>query len=189
MLENVDFSDDSYRIEQSLIRNKYTVYDADDQEILNAKQKLFKMKEEFPFTDTDGTPVFRIKADSILDAAGDYTIYDESTDEPLAVLEKKWTLLQHTWKIRDPDDERLLAKIESRGAVVEAIRNIPYLSIVTGLIPHEYTIEDNDGEQLGTIEGQLSLRDKYDLQIEDSGDMPREALVASAIAIDALEGN
>jgi len=50
-------------------------------------------------------------------------------------------------------------------------------------------VEDTDGNHLGSIEGRLSLHDVYDITIEDAGDAPKEALVASAIAIDALEGN
>jgi uncharacterized protein YxjI len=189
VIEGVDLTGDEYTVTQKLLRNKYKVYDGDDELILRAKQKLFKMKEEFPFTDADGNDVFEIKAESILDHAGDYTLTEADSGDAIAVLDKNWTLLSHKWKIRDPDDERLLAKIESRGALLELVRNLPYVGIVTGLIPHKYTIEDADGNDIGEIAGQLSLADTYEITVEDSGDADKEALVASAIAIDALEGN
>lgn len=188
-ISTVDLDDDRYVVKQSLIRNKYAVRDAAGDVVLRAKQKLFKMKEEFPFTDADGNDVFEIKAESILDHAGDYTLTEADSGDAIAVLDKNWTLLSHKWKIRDPDDERLLAKIESRGALLELVRNLPYVGIVTGLIPHKYTIEDADGNDIGEIAGQLSLADTYEITVEDSGDADKEALVASAIAIDALEGN
>ena len=179
---------DEYRVEQHLLRNKYKVYDGDGELILRAKQKLFKIKEEFPFTDPDGDPVFEIKADSILDTAGDYTVTTADGD-PIAVLDKNWTLLTHRWKVRDPNDERLLAKIESRGIAAELLRNLPIVGIVGQFLPHRYTVEDTDGNDLGEIAGQLSIRDVYEITIDDSGDAAKEALVAAAIAIDALEGN
>jgi uncharacterized protein YxjI len=171
-IKGIDLSDDEYRVVQSLIRNKYSVYDDEGDLLLKAKQKLFRMKEEFPFTDPEGNVVFR-----------------EATGDPVVILDKNFTLLKHTWEVRDPGNGGLLATIESRGAAVELLRSIPYLSIVTSLIPHKYTIEDHEGDALGTIEGQLSMRDTYDISLSNAPADAREALVASAIAIDALEGN
>lgn len=181
----VDLTGDDYVIKQSLIRNKYTIYDGDGTPLLKAKQKLLKMKEEFPFTRPDGEEVFTVKAQGIIDIAGDYAV-TTADGEPVAVLEKKFTMFKHVWKVRAPGDERLLATIESGSAFVEFLRGV---SSLFNLIPHEYTIEGPDGARLGSIEGRLSLRDAYDVHVGDSGDAPKEALVAAAIAIDALEGN
>ena len=189
VIAGIDLTGDEYTVKQHLIRNKYNVYDGDGEHILKAKQKLFKLKEQFPFTDPDGEPVFEINAKEVFDVAGDYVITESEGDEPVAVLDKNWTLLTHEWKVRDPDDERLLAKIESQGVGVQLLRSLPLVSIAGQFIPHEYTIEDTDGNRLGDIEGRFSIRDIYDITIEDTGDVPKEALVAAAIAIDALEGN
>jgi uncharacterized protein YxjI len=189
VIAGIDLTGDEYTVKQHLIRNKYNVYDGDGEHILKAKQKLFKLKEQFPFTDPDGEPVFEINAKEVFDVAGDYVITESEGDEPVAVLDKNWTLLTHEWKVRDPDDERLLAKIESQGVGVQLLRSLPLVSIAGQFIPHEYTIEDTDGNRLGDIEGRFSSRDIYDITIEDTGDVPKEALVAAAIAIDALEGN
>jgi uncharacterized protein YxjI len=188
VIEGVDLTGDEYTVKQHLLRNKYKAYDGDGELILEAKQKLFKLKEEFPFTDPAGNEIFEIKAESILDTAGDYTITTTDGDA-IAVLDKNWTLLTHKWKVRDPQDERLLAKIESRGVAAELLRNLPVVGIVGQFLPHKYTVEDTDGNAIGEIAGQLSIRDVYDITIEDSGDADKEALVAAAIAIDALEGN
>lgn len=185
-LAGIDLDAPTYTVQQKLFRNKYRVYDPDGDLVLRAKQKLLKMKEEFPFSDADGNVVFRVKAEGILDVAGDYAITDEETGDPVAVLDKKWTMFKHVWKIRSPGDERLLATIESGSAIVEFLRGI---SAIFNLIPHTYTVEGTNGESLGEIQGELSLRDTYEISIDDSGDVPREALVAACIAIDALEGN
>ncbi len=186
IIEGVALDADEYTIRQHLIRNKYEVFGPDGDCLLRAKQKLFRMKEEFPFTTPDGDEAFRVKAESILDHAGDYTLTAEPSGDPIAVLDKRFTLFKHVWKVRDPEDERLLATIESGSAVVEFLRGI---SSLFNLIPHTYTVEGPDGENLGEISGRLSLRDTYDVSIEDSDDAANEALVVACIAIDALEGN
>jgi uncharacterized protein YxjI len=185
VLSGVDLTDERYTVEQAYVRNKYEVYDEAGELVLRAKQKLFKMKEEFPFVDADDRPVFTVKASGIIDIAGDYSIVDESTGETVAVLDTNFTLLKHVWQVRDPEGVEL-ARIESRSAAIEFLRG---LTVLSAIIPHKYDITGPDGRQLGSIEGQLSIRDRYDITIRETGDAPREALVAAAIAIDALEGN
>ena len=186
VIEGVDLTDDEYHVAQSLIRNKFKVTDTDGNLVLRAKQKLFKMKEEFPFVDGDGDDVFTVKAEGVLDIAGDYTIVEAGSEDPIAVLGKNFTLLKHEWTVKDPDSSDVWAEIESRSALFQLLRGfVPF----GGLIPHSYTIETPAGGSIGAIEGRLSIRDRYDIEIDEPGDVPREALVAAAIAVDALEGN
>ncbi|MFB6170987.1 MAG: LURP-one-related/scramblase family protein [Haloarculaceae archaeon] len=185
VVRGVDLSDDEYVIRQSLLRNKYAVRDATGETVLRGKQKLLKMKEEFPFTTPDGDPVFRVKAQNVLDIAGDYAIVDEASDDTVAVIEKEFTVFKHVYRVRSPDGD-LWATIESESTVVMMLKSV---SELLGLIPHTYTITGPDGAELGTISERFSIRDVYDVAVDDAGDAPREALVAAAIAIDALEGN
>ncbi|MFB6138749.1 MAG: LURP-one-related/scramblase family protein [Halobacteriaceae archaeon] len=174
-----------YEVRQSLIRNKYAVYGPGGDLVLRGKQKLFKLREQFPFVDADGEPAFRVGAANILDIAGDYEVIDEETDEVVAVLSKNFTFFRHSWTVKDPDGT-VLAEVNSRSALLEAVRSlVPY----AGLLPHRYAITDPDGIEIGAIEGQFSIRDRYAVRIDEAGDAPTAALVASVIAIDALEGN
>ena len=182
----IDLTDDSYTVEQSLVRNKYAAYDADGDTVLRGKQKMFKMKEEFPFTDGDGTEAFTVTAGGIIDVAGNYVLSDAQTGEDLVVLDNDYSIFQDTWKIRDADTEAKLAQIDSRGALVTLARN----NLPLGeLIPHKYEITDADGGHVGRIEGQLSVRDRYEITIDDAGSVPKEAVVAAAMVIDAIQGN
>ena len=61
-LDAVDLTDEEYVVEQNLVRNKYRAYDGDGNVVLRAKQKLFRMKEEFPFVDADGEPADAVTA-------------------------------------------------------------------------------------------------------------------------------
>jgi len=182
----IELRGDTYTVEQSLVRNKYAAYDENGDVVLRAKQKLFKLKEEFPFVDADGDEVFTVKAGNILDVAGNYAIFDAETHERVVVLDNDYSIFQDTWTIRDGETEAALAKITSRGAAVTLARNLlPFGE----LIPHKYEITDAGGEHVGRIDGRLSLRDKYDIVVDDAGDVPRDAVVAAAMVIDAIQGN
>ena len=185
-LERIELTDDSYTVEQGLIRNKFRALDADGNLVLRGKQKMLKLKEQFPFVDADGEEVFEVNAGSMLDVAGDYTLTDAETDEDLVILDNDYSLLQDTWTIRDADTEARLAEINSRGALTTMARNIVPFG---GWIPHKYEITDADGEHVGNIDGQLSIRDRYEVTIDDASDVPTEPVVAAAMVIDAIQGN
>jgi len=186
LLKRIDFSDDTYNVKQSFIRNKYAVYDSSGEKVIGAKQKLFKLKEEFPFTDPDSNIVFRIKAKRRLDIAGDYGIIDEETGTTVAILTKEFSIFKHVWRIKDPETDALLATIESRGKMVGLLRT---LSDIADFLPHKYTIYNSDRDEIGKIKGQWSIRDTYNVELGELGKVPKEAVVAAACTIDALEAN
>ncbi|PSG99282.1 MAG: hypothetical protein BRC29_04110 [Nanohaloarchaea archaeon SW_7_43_1] len=184
-LGKIDLTDDFYTVTQNLVRNKYTVKNSDGEEILQAKQKMFKMKEEFPFTDPDGNTVFTVKAERRLDIAGDYGVVDEETGENIVTLEKEFSILTHNWKIKDPEKDTLMATIESRGRIMGLLRSL--MSLLE-FLPHKYTIYNSDRDEIGEIREKFSLKDRYEIEIGELGKIPREAIIAAAISVDALEG-
>lgn len=191
VLPGVDLSDNKYTLKQRLFFNRYKLYDRDGGLVMKAKQKILKMKEDFRFKNADDEEVMHVKAESIMDVAGDYTLMNNQ-DDPIAVLEKDWSFLHHKWKIREPGpDERLLAKISSRGGI-DILRivggQIPLLGLLVSFIPHKYDVKNGKDEQIGTIEGKIRLHDIYEIEI-NSGEIPQETMIASAVAIDALANN
>jgi len=185
-IAGIDLTDDSYTVEQSLIRNKYKALDAAGNVVLRGKQKMLKAKEEFPFTDDDGNDVFTVTAGGIIDVAGNYVLSDAETGEDLVVLDNDFSIFQDTWTIRDADTESTIARIDSRGALVTIARH--YVPLGT-LIPHKYEITDREGGHVGNVEGQLSIRDRYEITIDDASNVPKEAVVATAMVIDAIQNN
>jgi uncharacterized protein YxjI len=183
VIGGLDLTSDRYVIKQSYIRSKYRVEDDSGTTILKGKKKRFRLREEFPFTDPDGSVVFRLKATNVFDVAGNYTLIDEASGDAFAVIEKAYTLFKHVYRVRSPDG-RLLATIESESALVMAAKG--YVGIL-GLLPHSYSISGPDGSNIGTIREKLSLRDTFVVEVDETGDAPREAILAAAIAIDALE--
>jgi uncharacterized protein YxjI len=183
-IDALDLSDDEYEVKQALIRNKYAVRDSNGEVVLRAKQKMLKMKEEFPFVTGDDEPAFTVKAGGILDVAGNYTITDDTTDEEVVALDEDLSLFVEHWTIRDPDSGDVLATIESKSKVLSALR---HLISVANLFPNKYEIFDADGSHVGDIEGQFSLKDTYTVTIDDASSVPKEAVVATACVLDALE--
>jgi uncharacterized protein YxjI len=183
-IEGIELADDHYTVEQGLIRNKFRALDDDGNVVLRGKQKMLKLKEQFPFVDADGNEVFEVNAGSMLDVAGDYTLTDSATDEDLVILDNDYSIMQDTWKIRDADTEAKLAEINSRGAMTTLARNVVPFG---GWIPHKYEITDADGDHVGDIEGQFSMRDRYEVTIDDASDVPTEPVIAAAMVIDAIQ--
>lgn len=185
-IAGIELTDDAYTVEQGFIRNKYKAMDAAGNVVLRGKQKMFKLKEQFPFTDADGTEVFEVNAGGIVDVAGNYVLTDSQTGKDLVILDNDYSILQDTWTIRDAESEAKIAQIDSRGAATTIARNVlPFGE----LIPHKYEITDANGNHVGNIDGQFSLKDRYEITIDDASDVPKEAVVAAAMVIDAIQGN
>jgi uncharacterized protein YxjI len=185
-IKGIELTDDSYVVEQSLVRNKYKAMDKAGNVVIRGKQKMFKLKEEFPFVDADGNDVFTVKAGGIMDVAGNYVLTDAQTGEDVVILDNDYSILQDTWKIRDARTEAKIAEINSQGALVTIARNVlPF----GGWIPHKYEISDVDGNHVGNIDGQFSLKDRYEITIDDASSVPKEPIIAAAMVIDAIQGN
>ncbi|MCY4732633.1 hypothetical protein KY092_19010 [Natronomonas gomsonensis] len=62
-----------------------------------------------------------------------------------------------------------------------------HLFSAANLVPTKYEIFDADGGHVGDIEGKFSMRDAYTVTIDDASDVPKEAVIAAACILDALE--
>jgi uncharacterized protein YxjI len=183
-ISTVALDDDRYEVKQSVIRNKYVVRDSAGNVVLRGKQKMFKMKEEFPFVTGDDEDAFTVKAGGIMDIAGNYVITDAGTGEDVVVLDEDFSLFVENWTIRDPDSGEPLATIRSKNKLLSALR---HLVDIANLVPNKYEIFDANGDHVGDIEGKFSIRDTYTVSIDDASNVPKEAVIAAACILDALE--
>lgn len=125
-----------------------------------------------------------MKAGGVLDIAGNYALIDAATDEGVVVLDEDLSFFVENWTVRDPETEEVLAKIKSKNKIASALQR---LSDIARLIPNKYEIFDPDGEKIGEIAGEFSIRDRYEVYIDTEADAPREAVMAAACVLDALE--
>jgi len=119
-----------------------------------------------------------------VDVAGTYTLVDDGTDQAVVVLDETFSLFTEQWTIRAPETEAPLATIESKSPLLAAAR---HLVSAANVVPNAYEICDPTGAHVGSIDGQFSLRDTYTVIIDDASGVPREAVVAAACVLDALE--
>jgi uncharacterized protein YxjI len=179
------FDADSYEIRQKIMGfgQQYNIYE-NGEKILKSKQKPLKMKEDFRFYDTDGEPVLRVTTDQILDVAASYTVIDERNDETIGALKREFTFLQHRWEIIDSDN-RVIGSIEEDNQLMAIIRRF-----IAEFVPFSYRIVAQNGDSLGELNGKLSLRDRYMLELTDDKDrLDRRLAVAAAVLVDAVEKN
>ncbi|RDZ64148.1 hypothetical protein C5B90_13710 [Haloferax sp. Atlit-12N] len=178
------FDSSRYEVRQKVsISNKYVVYEGDDP-ILSAKQKKFKLKEDFRLNDHDsGEERFRVKADSVFDVSAAYDIVDSRTGERVGAVKRgAFSFAKHTYQLLGPDGSVVGRIVEDNVPMAVARR------LLTTLIPFSYRIEDAAGEPVGAVSEQFSLRDKYTIDVDRERIDPRLAVVG-AVVIDAIEEN
>jgi uncharacterized protein YxjI len=179
--EGIEFTDERYQVEHSLVSNSYHVCDTDGDVLLEADERSFNHRGELPFRDEAGDEVFRLEPGNV---DNDYFVVPADSDSPRVIVEEDLSFLQHRWNIRRGTDERLVAIVEAAGPSVEFFR---YYVPMMGVLPHTYTIEDADGTRVGALSRQFGLAEKYVLSVDPVDGLPRETLVAAAISVDILD--
>lgn len=193
-IPGLNLTDSYYRIKQQLFLTRYSVFDQNDEKVLRAKGKIFSLKTDIPFFKPGKEePLFRVTSERLANVSNNYEVKNEQEDESIAVLDRKRTLLNQVWRIRDPQDNSIVATIKNENTMLQFLRTyggmIPYVPNPFALAPHTYKISDVNDNQIGELDGKLSIRDEYELNLKDSGEMDKESMISSIIAIDALEGN
>lgn len=191
-ISGLDLTDSFYKIKQSFLLRRYSVYDQNNEQVLKAKNKILSIKTKIPFKlPGEDENVFKVESERLFNISNNYNLTQENGND-LAVIDRKRTIFNQVWRVRDPQDNSIAAKIKTASQAVMAVRiigsRIPFLGILTSIIPHTYKVEDNSGQVIGELEGELSIRDTYDLKLQDSGSLDREAMIAAVISIDAIEG-
>jgi len=191
-LSGINLSGSQYTVEQTgrdeNLQPEYEARDITGNTIFRTTYQMYEEKEEFPFIDADGTEICRVKAIDTWDIAGEYLLTDGQTDEELVIFDNDLSLLQDTWRLRDADDQSLLAEINSRGGLITLARKL--LPAGQG-IAHKYEITDSENNSAGSIEGEFALFDfdQYEITLTDTSSIPTEAIVIGAVVIDAIQGN
>lgn len=186
----LNLSGSQYTVEQTgtdkNFQPEYEARDVTGETIFRCTHQMYEGNDTFPFLDTDGTELFAVEASGNWDIAGDYLLTDSQTGKELVVLDNDFSLFQDTWRIRDAEDESLLAKIKSRGALFTVGRKILPVGQWVG---HKFEITDAEGTAVGTIESGFGVFDQYEITISDSSSVPMDPIVAGTVVIDAIQGN
>ncbi len=156
-----------------------------------AEQKRMKLKEEVRFfADTAKTrPVFSFKARQRLDVRAEHDVLDEH-GQPLGWFKKEFgaSLLRSTWHLSGPGFDALG---QERRPVIAILRRvwdfIPYIGDVwVPFVFHFDFVDKVTGQPVLTSERKKSIRDRYDVTVQD----PRldfRLAASMAVALDALQ--
>ncbi len=170
----------------TLMVNRYEVFapapDGGNGELLAfAEQKRFAFKEQVTFfTDPSRSrPVFGFKARAVIDLNAGYDVTDE-TGAPLGFFRKDFgaSLLRSTFHLEGPG---YAGTGQERNLAVALIRRFTDF----GFLPIHFDYVGNDGAPLISVSRQMSLRDRYTVDVPD----PRvdfRVAAAVAVAMDAL---
>ena len=189
-ISSLGLSGTEYTVEQTgtdkNFRPEYEARDVTGETIFRCTHEMYEGNDTFPFVDTDGTELFTVEATGNWDIAGDYLLTDGQTGEDLVVLDNDVSLLQDTWRIRDAEDESILATINSRGALYTLGRKL----LPAGQwIGHSFEITDSEGSSVGTVESGFAVFDRYEVTIRDRSSVPAGPIVAATVVIDAIQEN
>ena len=186
--QSIDPSGDEYVVVQPAIGNAHRVEDAAGNVVLEGTQERLVMGEEATFTDAEGRPILTVRTGAVLGLAGDYTLVDATTDEPIALLDPRFSMLTEQWVLRDPDTEAVVAEIRNWSRATSFLRHLPLVGIAFRVLPHGHEITDADGLHVGTIEREFGVGTRYVVRIDDDRDVPHEAVVAATMVIHAIGG-
>ncbi|PCR90497.1 LURP-one-related/scramblase family protein [Natrinema ejinorense] len=189
-ITGLGLSGTQYTVEQTgtdkNFRPEYEARDVTGDTIFRCTYNMYEEKDELPFVDADGDELFTVKASETWDIAGDYLLTDSQTGEDIVVLDNDFSLFQDTWRIRDAEDESLIAEINSRGALFTVGRKI---LPVGQWIGHRFKVTDPEGNSVGTIESGFAVFDQYEITIRDRSSVPVDPVLAGAVVIDAIQEN
>ena len=156
-----------------------------------AEQKRMKLKEEVVFyaDASRSRPVFSFKARQRLDVAAEHDVVDEYGN-PLGYFRKQFgaSLLRSTWDLSAPGINAVGRERRQSIAILRRVWDfIPYLGDVwVPFVFHFDFHDDATGALVMTSERIKSIRDRYDITVQD----PRldfRIAAAMAVALDALQ--
>lgn len=162
--------------------------------LANVKQKRMKIREQVDFFagDEQSTMAMQIKARGVFEFRGrsDVRLPDGTV---IGQLQKDFSksLLRSTWHILDAEGEAVASAQESSMPIAVLRRVwgwIPLASVIPFPLPFHFDITIDD-KTVGTYRRQMSIMDRYimDLSGDTERRIDRRVAAAFAIALDALQ--
>jgi uncharacterized protein YxjI len=158
-----------------------------------AKQKRMAFKESFTLyaDERASRPVLTIKANRKLDISSTMTVTDPTTGRAIGQLRKRAgaSIVRSTWELDEPGHP--VVTVQERSMAIAVLRRvwglIPFLSSIPVPWVFHFDGATANGQQVLTHTRLWGIRDRYVLEVSDTGRDARLA-IALAICLDALQG-
>lgn len=186
------FAGDRYLIRKKFFRifgGAFHLYDDDDNVVLYAKQKRFRIREDMRLyaDESQDTEILRIGTTSIFDIAGTYAITDSLSDQTLGALRRKAlkSIVRDEWLILDEHGQEI-GSIQEDSPMAAIGRRI--LGDLSWLFPQKF--EAKIGEQTVAYFRQRfnPIVEKIEIEFVPGTDLDRRLGIAAAILLSAIEG-
>jgi hypothetical protein len=187
---------DRFQFDKYLIRKKviklfgasFRIYAGEDNLILYANLKAFKLKEDIRLYTGDDMKeqILVIKARNIIDLGATYDVYESERNERIGVLKRKGmkSLLKDEWLFLDENDKQI-GTIKEENMALALIRRL-----LINIVPQTYTAEMN-GVKVCTYKQSANpfvskVRLSYNKDTE--GLLDRRLGIAAGLLLCAVEG-
>jgi len=174
----------------SFPHSHFHVYDSDDQQILYARMKGFRLREDLRLYADEGRQQERlaIRTEQIIDFAAAYEVTDVNSGAVIGTLKRRGlrSMLRDEWVMTDPEGTEL-ARIQEDSTLKALVRRL--VDAAAFLLPQRYHIE-GDGRTLATYQQNLNpIRQRLDVAIiaTATGLDPR-LILAAGVLLMAIEG-
>jgi hypothetical protein len=165
----------------------FHVYDENKQLLLYARQKAFKLREDFRvYSDTTmQTEMLAILTPQILDISATYGVRDATTGEVVGALKRKGlkSIFKDEWVFLGPQGQEL-GRLKER-SVMGAL-----MSRWIKLIPQHYVVVTPDGREVAAINQRFNpFVLKYGVTIPEAQPaIDRRLLIAAGVLLAGIEG-
>jgi uncharacterized protein YxjI len=181
----------SVRQKLTMMVNRYEIAAPDGALVAVAQQKRMAWREQVTFYSDDSrkNAVFGFKARQRMDIGATYDVVD-GNGAPIGTFRKDFarSLIRSTWHIDQPNVLEAVGR-ERRASVAVLRRTwefVPFVSAVPFVIPYHFDFTTPDGRTVLSVVRRRSLRDSYEVTIQDAG-LDRRLAAAMAVALDALQ--
>ena len=188
------FNHQNYVITKKLLQafgGTFYLYDPNENLVLWASQKAFKLKEDFRiYSDENKTQeLIRVGARSILDFSAAYDVFDSATGQKIGAFKRqglKSSFVQDTWTLMDWNDAEI-GLCQEDSAVMGVVRR--FVGYANLLMPQRYDIIVG-GQQIATFQ---QGRNPWSSRMEITFNLPnpaydRRLVLALAMLLSAIEG-
>ena len=170
-----------------LFGGAFHVYDEAGQLLFYARQKAFKLREDFRVyaDETMSTELLTILTPQILDISATYGVRDATTGEVVGAIKRKGlkSIFKDEWVFLGPQGAEL-GRLKER-SVFGAL-----MSRWIKLIPQSYVIVTPDGREIAQIKQRFNpFVLKYDVRIPDARPaIDRRLILAAGVLLAGIEG-
>lgn len=188
------FNHQNYVITKKLLQafgGTFYLYDPQENLVLWASQKAFKLKEDFRiYSDENKTQeLLRVGARSILDFSAAYDVYDSATNQKLGAFKRqglKSSFVQDTWTLMDWNDAEIGLCQEDSAFFGVVRRFVEHASL---LMPQRYDITVG-GQQIATFQqGRNPFSSRMEIKFDNPNPVyDRRLILALAMLLEAIEG-